>query len=385
MSVKHFVEGVTYTDLKSISVKYGINYNTLYKRYSRGKRNNDLLNEKEKIKSYKKPVVEKFNFYGGGIGYKSSAEACRQLDINYGTYRKRLSYGYTSDQALGLEPPPIKERIKKPYKQYSKVSLTVEGVLYTSYTSLAKAYNLPAHRVRQRIVDYGYTPEEAISQEKFTEKSITFENILYNSKSELARAYNKTEADLRSSLLRGLSLKEALGICPTTTKNSFHYDGNFYTSLKDFSDKHDISYSKLQSRLNSGLSLTESLENKENIKSSGFFNETRLKRDVELSSKKCILYLISFYISDVKYYKVGITTKTIEQRFYVFPYEYTVVFKYNSNLLDCYNKEQYILKKYSDDLATNLSSKDFEGYSETFKYTPILLESLKEEFKTDLE
>lgn len=99
----HTVEGKVYENLPSIAEEYGMTLNTIYKRYSRGCRGDDLVPLKKR-KSYVAPDDEaNFRFYANGVGYKSAADACRKLNVKYGTYRLHMSNGFTVEQALGIE------------------------------------------------------------------------------------------------------------------------------------------------------------------------------------------------------------------------------------------------------------------------------------------
>jgi len=101
----HIVEGVEYPSLPSVSEEYGINLNTINKRYSSGKRGDELIPEKKR-KGYVAPAEKEpaYKFFAAGKGYKSKADACRQLSVKYVTFRSRKYKGATNEQALGLEP-----------------------------------------------------------------------------------------------------------------------------------------------------------------------------------------------------------------------------------------------------------------------------------------
>ena len=98
----HIVEGKVYVNITSIAEEYGMSLNTVYKRYSRGYRGDDLV-PKHKHKSYVKPInLPNYNFFVKGIGYMSKAEACRKNNINYITFRKRMEYGWSLEDALTI-------------------------------------------------------------------------------------------------------------------------------------------------------------------------------------------------------------------------------------------------------------------------------------------
>src|SRR5690606_24961853 len=91
----HTVEGKVYENLPSIADEYRMTLNTIYKRYSRGCRGDDLVPLKKR-KSYVEPAKEaNYKFYADGVGYKSAADACRKLNVKYVTYRKNLERGFS--------------------------------------------------------------------------------------------------------------------------------------------------------------------------------------------------------------------------------------------------------------------------------------------------
>lgn len=68
------------------------------------------------------------------------------------------------------------------------------------------------------------------------------------------------------------------------------------------------------------------------------------------------LYLISLHSSKERFYKIGITRRSIEQRFAPLKhYQYDCLYQWNGTLFDVFNLEQSILKKFAN-----------------FKYTPTL-------------
>ena len=72
----YVVEGVSYRGLPDVAKEYGITERAIYKRYSRGKRGDDLV-PKKKRKDYVEPK-KKYKYYINGVGYKSIADACRK-------------------------------------------------------------------------------------------------------------------------------------------------------------------------------------------------------------------------------------------------------------------------------------------------------------------
>ena len=65
-------------------------------------------------------------------------------------------------------------------------------------------------------------------------------------------------------------------------------------------------------------------------------------------NKPTILYYLEFTVGEKKYYKIGITTKSIKERFAYETTPYKILdYKLYASGKTAYNKEQKILKKYN--------------------------------------
>src|SRR5215203_821868 len=74
------------------------------KRHQRGLCGDHLIPEKKR-KTYVPPVSENYKkFRVGNSTFKSQIDACRKLDVNYVTFRKRKGAGWTDEEALELKP-----------------------------------------------------------------------------------------------------------------------------------------------------------------------------------------------------------------------------------------------------------------------------------------
>ncbi len=418
---EHTVEGIVYANLPSIAEEYGMSLNTVYKRYSRGYRSDDLVPLKKR-KTYSPPEVEiLYRFFAGGVGYKSAADACRKLDIKYGTYRKKIEKGFTIEQALaidsvedgralrgnkhdvdgalrsvqelselyGVNEMTIRSRLKRGAtirqaigledisdgsllkesevvrKKRATIRLEVEGEIFKSYKALADRYGLPQYTVRQRIVDYGYTPEEAVKLDGKS-KPITVEGIDYSSKTALAEAYGLTSSVLLARLAGDTTIEEALGIDQKETSRSITFEGENYRSLKDFANKKGITTGILRARISSGLSLKEALEASSAIKNAGRYNLTILERDRELANKSAWLYFVRIFIDERELFKIGITTQTVAHRLNQEAYRFVIIKVVKGTLIDCFTLEQEIIGSLSDKRDINVTSDMLDGYSEVF-------------------
>jgi hypothetical protein len=429
----HSVEGKVYENLPSIADEYGMTLNTIYKRYSRGCRGDDLVPLKKR-KSYVEPAKEtNYQFYAGGVGYKSAADACRKLNVKYVTYRKNLDKGYSAEQALGIEPVKdgrvarglkfdvdgkkytikeltklhntpevtIRDRLKRgatikqaigldkipkgalknrrefETKKRGPIHLIVEGEVYTSYQALADAYGLPQYTVRQRIVDFGYTPEDAVKLEGKS-KPLTVEGVDYPSKAAVAEAYGLTAAVLLGRLAGDVSIEQALGIEIKENSRTVDFEGEIFRSLNELADRKGISIGALRSRIQSGLSLEEAISAGDRIRNSGRYNLTILQRDSELAAKPAWLYFVRILINNKERFKIGITTQTVDKRLKQEAYEFQEIKVIDGTLLDCFVLEQEVIELLYDKRDPEITSDMLDGYSEIFILNESDIESITE-------
>lgn len=79
---------------------------------------------------------------------------------------------------------------------------------------------------------------------------------------------------------------------------------------------------------------------------------SKYKPGGELENTYGILYYIKFWDNSVEFYKIGITRKTITQRFWVNEksgfFNYKIIQQYHDTFYNCFLKEQKILKKYDE-------------------------------------
>jgi len=418
---EHTVEGNVFENLPSIAKEYGLSLNTIYKRYSRGCRGDDLVPLKKR-KKYSEPQEEiKYSFAADGVGYKSAADACKKLGVKYVTYRKRIEKGFTVEQALNIHPVEdgrvvrgskfdvdgtpktieelsgcfqisentIRDRLQRGAtirqaigvdeipkgtlqkqrdvlkKKRSPIQLEVYGEIFTSYKALADKYGLPQYVVRQRIVDYGYTPEAAVKIDGKS-KPIKVEGIEYPSKAALAEAYGLTPAVLMRRLADGSTVEQALGLEVKEGSRTVTYEGEIFRSLKSLAEKKGISAGALRARLNSGLSLKEAIDAGYRIRNSGRYNLTILGRDNELANKPGLLYFVRIIIGGKILFKVGITTQAVKDRLKQESYEFEVLKVVEGLLIDCFKLEQDLIDLMFDKRAVDVTSDMLDGYSEIF-------------------
>jgi len=361
----HKIEGNIYPNLPSICREYNISLNTVYKRWSRGKRGDELIPLKKR-KSYIAPVIEpKFKLIIDGIKFKSYALACVKYNVKFITFRVRKKRGLTDRQALGLDPwddGRRKSRKEQNIKiKVKKVNLVIDGIRFTTYKSIAEHYKLPCHVLYNRM-HYGYTVEQAVKMKGKGYKT-EFRGKKYKSYAELARAYNMTPEDFLGGINRGKTINQILGFEPYITKNSVKYMGKIYKSMTDLASDYNLSPNTLHQRLRIGLSLDQAIKMGETPVNPGRYNETILNRSPETARKPAMLYFIQFKIEGINRYKVGITEQRLKDRFKKIRY-YHVIKTYKSSLINCYKLEQLILDEFKNKKDKSVNASHLDGYSE---------------------
>jgi len=362
------VEGVEYPSLPSIAKEYGMNSNTLYQRFSRGKLGDDLVPPKKR-KYYVEPLKKNnYKYSVNGIRFTSKAEMCRHFDVVFVTFRKKLAAGYTLEEALGLV-----EVKNKPYtearKATAKISdfdLTVDGKKYESVRELAEAYDVGAHNITNRLVYYGYTVEEAVKM-KGVLKEVTLNNgKTYKSLADTARAHDRTPEDLLAGLNRGLTIEQFLGYEKYDTQHTIEYRNIKYPSLKALAKKFNLTASKLHGRMSSGMTLDAALNAPNTIIGKGRYNRTIIQRDFA-EDAKAIIYFVQISLKNEIFYKIGITQQSVQAR--LKRYSYKLIFEKKNTLLNCYDWEQLILKDYHHRRVSNVKGDQLDGYTEILKLT----------------
>lgn len=158
----YVIDGVIYDSLAHLARSFGILRETLaYRIEERG------MTVEEAIKANKNPHHR--TIVVGGTSYNSLAAACKAHNVDYALVYKRIEAGWDAGRAI-LEP------------KAKGTEIVCYSVVFESISALAKHYEMPYHKVSQRIKKRGWSPERAISKHdgrsgktiSFTYKSKTY-------------------------------------------------------------------------------------------------------------------------------------------------------------------------------------------------------------------
>jgi transposase-like protein len=141
-----------------------------------------------------------------GIVYSTITEAALAYDMRSDTLQRRLSSGWTPEQAVGLEPKVVTSKLAKP--------VVVDGVTYPSQTAACKAYGVDLTAVIGRL-KRGWSAEEAYGAKPRNPihfRPIVVDGISFSSVKEAAERFGVRSDTALARLKRGWNPEEAFGI-----------------------------------------------------------------------------------------------------------------------------------------------------------------------------
>lgn len=153
-------------------------------------------------------MAESTKFVVEGKTYESLLDAAAHYKIHPSTLARRLRYGWTNEQAVGLE--------EKPQRIGSAKKVVYKGVTYSNVKHLAEAFGKNAEMLRRKLRD-GQTLEEALTERlekriSANAKAIEFNGKSYPSIQSLVDEYRVKASVFNRRLKRGWTIEQALEI-----------------------------------------------------------------------------------------------------------------------------------------------------------------------------
>lgn len=143
-----------------------------------------------------------------GETFNRLLDAALHYNIHKSTLARRLRYGWTSEQAVGLE--------EKPKKIGSAKKVIYKGVTYVNLKHLAEAFGKNPEMLRRKIRD-GQTLEEALTDRvekriSANAKAIEFNGKSYPSIQTLIDEYHVRASVYSRRIKRGWTVAQALEV-----------------------------------------------------------------------------------------------------------------------------------------------------------------------------
>jgi hypothetical protein len=372
--ISQTIEGIEYPSLKAIAEAYGLKHTRIYKRYQRGKRNDDLIPLKFR-QSYIAPVDEsKQRFIVGNVEYENVSDACRKLGVTFNKYQARIRLKWSKEEALGIVPriDGRKTTSNKSTKRKKTIfPLIVFGKEYKSFAELSRIFGIKSYVLSQRINKYGKTPEEAILMDG-KNKAVTVGNVEFESMAECARAFN-IEPNTFYHLMKYYTVKQIVGIENRMTSKSIVYKNKWYPSRVALAEDYGITKNELYYRSYvCKLSFDEAL----NIPS----NSSVVKSVFGSKAKLYVAEILpdSPIVPDGnKLYKVGVTQHSLSKRYKELPFECRTVFSRDGELNHLRGIEKSIKDKFEKNRVSDFKASDFDGFTEIYQLSQSELNNLK--------
>jgi len=353
----HIINGVEYSSLKKVSDHFGIKFNSLYKRYQRGKRGDDLIRVRQK-----KEKEIKYKLFIDGVGFKSKSALCRHYGVPLPTFRRRLKSGLTIRQSIGLDPFEDKRKGKKPSRKRGKQKIKeykAFGKEYKSMSDIASEYGITYHVLLNRVNYYGYSIEEAILHSGKA-NPVLIEGKQFSSIAEAARYYNKNSYSVQARVKSGLTVREALGLDEVIGDNYYEFEGKKFGTKKSLCEHISFKYNIPFDYIYRNYNLDSDIEEFK-IKYSKAFCGGYSEKVIKEKYLDCDGYFYFVKLPKYNCYKVGITRKLISER--LKNERYIEILSNKDSLINCFYLEQDILFSYSDYKSSNIDP-SFDGKTE---------------------
>jgi hypothetical protein len=200
------VDGKSFISINSAARHYGVEEWSVHQRMTRYKWT--IEQALEIVPAPQKPIKRKA-FIVEDTEYPSFSSACRAYNLKDSNVRARLGRKWTIRQAFEIDPPPENGR-------NIGTTFVVAGQKHKSINGAAMHYGLNPCTVRYRLSE-GYTSEEAVGLETRQKtppkgKSIHFKGVEYPSIAGLCREYGKDSQKVVNRLGLKWTIEQALDI-----------------------------------------------------------------------------------------------------------------------------------------------------------------------------
>jgi hypothetical protein len=380
-----FVEDTLYRTLKELAKAYKLSTDTIYKRYQRGKRGDDLVPLKYR-KNYvhtsteaAKKVEAASEFIVGDRKYKNASDACRQLNIDYNTYSSRIRNGWTQEEALVIVPRVDKRTIphkprRRRQRNFDKL-LVAFGREYKNYKEIEAVTGIKSNTIRERVSIYGKTLEEAVLMDG-RNKKVKVGDVEYDSQAAFARAIGLTPNNFYQ-LRKKYTVEQIIGVEDRPTSRSILYRGKWYPNQIALAEDYGLTANQFYYRINvCKFSLDEALS---------IPADSSIVESLGDEGK--------FYMAEItghhgnngaKLYKIGVTQHSLQKRYREFPFECNTVFYEEGDLNYVKKLEKNIKNVYRDKRYDKFTATDFDGFTEVYQLNEKELNKIKFSVKFDI-
>jgi hypothetical protein len=148
-----------------------------------------------------------------GVVYNSHKEAAEKYGLDHRKIFQRVNkLGWTIEQAFGLEPQAKKRTAP------NRKSITVEGVVYNSHKEAAEKYGLDHRKIFKRIYKFGWTIEQAFGLEPPSEKpsnsskKVMIKSVTYESITAACSAFEIAISTVQRRVKSGWTIEDAVTV-----------------------------------------------------------------------------------------------------------------------------------------------------------------------------
>ncbi|HGE6108150.1 TPA: GIY-YIG nuclease family protein [Vibrio cholerae] len=224
---------------------------------------------------------------------------------------------------------------------------------------------MKAYVLYQRVKLSGYSLEEALTMEG-KGKSISISGISYKTLTDAASKFKINKETFERRIKAGWTPEQAAGVDNPPNSFLIEYKDKQYSSYDELGIAVGISGRVLYGRVSrSDMTIEEAVDAGERIINAGRWNETILRRNEELGQSKGVLYFVQMLIEGCLIYKIGITSKSVDERLKAEGWPYEIVSIFESTLLDVYLREQE-LHALLYEKRFQLDGELLDGYTELF-------------------